>query len=158
MTEWLLQLIPIPRLELVLLFISVLIFGIIGGIGWILLWAQIQPMRLSHYLSLVVTSILKYWFNNQEKQDQPIGNPNDDTKEIKDAFIRSEAWPLRPVPRPDDSGSGGAKQEQGNTPNSLSHAGTLTQEQTNGQPKTNGTQVHLPITHGWEVTTRLGGT
>jgi hypothetical protein len=86
MIDWLLQLIPIPHLELILLFAVVLIFGLIGGIGWITLAMEIRPMKLSAYFASLFSAVAEYWLNKEHIKGKPISKPDNDTKEIKGAF------------------------------------------------------------------------
>ena len=109
MLEWFLQLIPTPRLELILLFAAVLIFGLIGGIGWITLAMTIKPMKLSAYFASLFSAVAEYWFNNQGKQGKPVSQPDKDTDEIKSAFKMGERWPFSPIPRPDTYRNRGTK-------------------------------------------------
>jgi hypothetical protein len=130
MIAWFLTEVPISRYELILLYGLVLIFGLLGGIGWITLAMEIRPIKLSAYFASLVRAIAKYWFNKKHVKSKPISNPKDDTEDIKDTLIKSKARPLRPVPRPDESGSRRAKQEQKNAQDNFPHVINLTQGST----------------------------
>jgi hypothetical protein len=115
MMAWLSQLIPIPRLELILLFVSVLIFGILGGIAWITLAMEIRPIKLSTYFASLFSAVAKYWLNKEHVESHPIGNPENDTKEIKDAFLKSKSRQFRPIHRPNNSRNSRTQKERENT-------------------------------------------
>ena len=90
------------------LYILVVVFGVLGGIGWVTLADEIKPLRLRDYLLYIITAIIKYWFSKEFIESHPIYDPKQKSNEGEQTFHPRETRPLRPVIRPDVSSNRGA--------------------------------------------------
>jgi len=118
MIEWLLEQQQITRIELILLYGITIISAVLGGIGWILLRAWLQPMKLSQFLSGIFVSIPKVfhnWRENEKRRTKPTDNPDYYPQDIKSHMQVSKIRVLRPIIRPNAARCRRTTNEQNNT-------------------------------------------
>jgi len=101
MIAWLLTEVNIYRFEFIGYYILILIFGIVGTIGWIELSQLIAPMKLKKYLSIMLRGIMYDWasFKKVKKYDV-VSYPQEEAKESKKTPHPFPPDKLRPVNTP----------------------------------------------------------
>jgi len=79
MIEWLLKDVVICQYEFIGCYVLIILFGVLGSIGWATLAIEIEPMKLKEYMANVLSEIRRNWFIKEEEKSNPLSNPGEKT-------------------------------------------------------------------------------